>query len=424
MNYVLCSLSDEALLRGAGVLAARERGSLAGLLAYIAEIDERRLYLPAACPSMHAWCVRELHLSEDAACRRIEAARVARRFPAIFPALAEGRLHLTGVLLLGRHLTGENSEGLLVAAAHKTNAEIRQVLADRFPRPDVAERIRDVAPAAALLPVGASSTPERTAVSAPARIAPLGAGRYELKVMISEEAHEDLRRAQALLGHTLPSGNVGQVVARALRGLVVALEKQKCGARRAGRRRPTTSRRHIPVHVRQAVWARDGGRCTYVSATGQRCPARTRLEFDHLQEVARGGEATVANLRLRCRGHNQLAAEYTFGAEFMQEKRDQARRARLEAAEEPRTATGPPPAEEERKRAAEAARAKIMAAQQAAERAVATCFRRLGFRADEARRAAAYCDTFPDASLEERVRIGLSFLCPKPPSHGGAARGP
>jgi hypothetical protein len=49
------------------------------------------------------------------------------------------------------------------------------------------------------------------------------------------------------------------------------------------------------------------------------------LEFDHVQEVARGGQATVDGLRLRCRTHNQFTAERTFGAEFMARKRAEAR---------------------------------------------------------------------------------------------------
>jgi hypothetical protein len=52
------------------------------------------------------------------------------------------------------------------------------------------------------------------------------------------------------------------------------------------------------------------------------------LEFDHVHEVARGGEATIEGVRLRCRAHNQYAAECTFGSKFMKKKREEARTAR------------------------------------------------------------------------------------------------
>jgi hypothetical protein len=48
-------------------------------LAHIAEVDERRLYLEAAYPSMFAYCVGALRFSEDAAYKRIQAARAASR---------------------------------------------------------------------------------------------------------------------------------------------------------------------------------------------------------------------------------------------------------------------------------------------------------------------------------------------------------
>ena len=61
-----------------------------------------------------------------------------------------------------------------------------------------------------------------------------------------------------------------------------------------------------------------------MSDRGKRCEARTRLEFDHIEPVARGGRATVGGLRLRCRAHNQYAAECTLGTEFMSGKRQEA----------------------------------------------------------------------------------------------------
>ena len=51
------------------------RARVAALLADIAEVDARRLYLPAAHPSMFSYCVHELRLSEEAAFKRIHAAR-------------------------------------------------------------------------------------------------------------------------------------------------------------------------------------------------------------------------------------------------------------------------------------------------------------------------------------------------------------
>ena len=135
--YALAHLSDHALLRDLAALLARDRSTTAALLAHIAEVDARKLYLPAAYPSMFLYCVQELHLSEDAAFNRIRAGRTARQFPVIFEALADGRLHLGAVLLLTPYLSPETVDELLAAATHKSKSEIERLLAERFPQPGV-----------------------------------------------------------------------------------------------------------------------------------------------------------------------------------------------------------------------------------------------------------------------------------------------
>jgi hypothetical protein len=95
--------------------------------------------------------VQTQHFSEHAAYKRIHAVRVARRFPVLFAALAEGRIHLTGILLLAPHLTPENVAELLAGATHQTKSGIEQLLVRYFPRPDVPTRrvpvpVRPVSP--------------------------------------------------------------------------------------------------------------------------------------------------------------------------------------------------------------------------------------------------------------------------------------
>ena len=88
---------------------------------------------------------------------------------------------------------------------------------------------------------------------------------------------------------------------------------------------PTTSHcngsRHVPAAVRSAVWLRDEGRCTYVDARRVRCRATGALELHHERAFARGGAATLENIRLRCRGHDELAAEEDFGREFVRRRK-------------------------------------------------------------------------------------------------------
>ena len=89
-TYSLSHLTDGVLLRDLAALVARDRTTTAALLAHLAEVDARRLYLPAAHPSMFSYCVHELRLSEETAHKRIRAARAARQFPASSPRLPTG----------------------------------------------------------------------------------------------------------------------------------------------------------------------------------------------------------------------------------------------------------------------------------------------------------------------------------------------
>ncbi len=407
-TYSLFHLADDVLVHGLKSLLASDRTTTADLLAHIAEVDERRLYLPAAYPSMYLYCVHELHMSEDSALKRIQAARAARRFPGIFDAVAEGRLHLSAVGMLAPHLSADNADDLLAAAEHRTKAEIVLLLAERFPRPDVPTTVQAVAvtvatgvmspePVASLAIQPAPGQVESASSPRPT-VAPLSPGRFDVRFTLDQSAHDLLRYAQALLGHAVPSGDIAEVVKRGLATLVEQLEKRVFAASARPRsQRSAAKGRYVPAEVRRTVWRRDGGRCTFTSAAGQRCPACTRLEFDHAESMARGGATTTENLRLRCRAHNQYTAEREFGAGFMEGKRQETRgrtaerKARRTA--EPRIGHAPAHVDQRVRR-----------------EEVIPWLRRLGLRVDEAKRGAAMCDDMPDASLEDRVRFALSGL--------------
>ncbi len=414
-NYSLTHLSDGALLSRLSVLAVSDRGMTAELLAHIAEVDARKLYVPAAHPSMFSYCVHELKLSEQAALKRICVARVARRFPVIFDAIADGSLNLSTMMLLATHLTEATAAELLAAAAHKSKSEVEQLLAKRFPKADVPARIESIcAPpriesicAPPTLPMESSGPGAMSELSpgiveaahSPSQIAPLAPERFALKLTIDQETHDQLRYAQSLLGR-LSTSDLPEVIARAIHELVSKLEKQKFAKTdrpRKGARRSSDNPRHIPARVKRAVVERDQGRCTFVSEAGKRCPCESRVEFDHVEAIACGGESTVANLRLRCRAHNQHAAEQAFGAEFMANKRLEALRMSAKA----------------RDLAAEraaAAASTAAAAERAKEQDVMPWLRALRIRAADAREAAKLCEDIPDAPIEERVRRALTYF--------------
>ena len=352
-------LSDDALVAQVKVLAAREREATADLIAALAELDCRRLYLGAGCSSLFTYCTRVLHLSEHAAYGRIEAARTARRFPTILGDLADGSLTLTAVCLLGPVLSEDNRDRLLTAARHKSKREVELLVAAERPQPTVRSSLRKLPgpkPATQVEPGPTAAPalpgePDRRgeSVSAtilnesqdrspravpqpdrPAVVRPLTPERYEVQFTISRETREKLQRTQDLLRHTIPAGDIAVVFERALTMLLNDLERKKLAASS----RPRASRpsvggsRHIPASVRREVWARDQGKCTFVGSDGQ-CGERGLLEFHHMIPYADGGAATASNLRLRCAAHNQYEATLWSGATEVDMARERTKRSRL-----------------------------------------------------------------------------------------------
>ena len=66
-DYSLSHVGDQILLRQLASLVARDRTTTAEILAHIAEVDARKLYLEEGCSSMFTYCQHILHFAEGVA---------------------------------------------------------------------------------------------------------------------------------------------------------------------------------------------------------------------------------------------------------------------------------------------------------------------------------------------------------------------
>jgi hypothetical protein len=337
-------LSDRELEAEVARLARCERAATASLIATLAELYGRRLHERAGFSSLFTYRVEVLRLSEHEAYDRMKAAKVVRRYPAVLGLLASGQVNLTTVRLLAPHLTRKNHEELLDAASGKRKRQVQELLARKFPKPDVATSVRklparDVGlalPARDLetaLPapdvplrghqVGLAPSPIASSITIPAPIptpprpvvSPLAPDRYRITFTATQETCEKLELAQDLLRHAIPNGDPAQIFARALDVLVKELVKEKFAVTRTTRTSPgqRDDSRHIPADVKRAVFGRDRGRCAFRAAEGRTCGERAFVEFHHVVPYAAGGRPTVENIELRCRAHNGYEAEMLYG---------------------------------------------------------------------------------------------------------------
>ena len=365
------SLDSNALALRLAQLAGEERDVQVDFLLHLAVFDARRAYVELGHSSLWIYCLEVLHLREGAAGRRIGTMRVLVRFPSLEAPLRDGRLSLSTIIVLGPVLTEENLDALLARAAFRTKRETEELVVSLRPRPAPAPGIRKLLAAvpagehaALALDVRAaapgsvsaldepSETPPGIAMStvqvtgpraAPverrraAALDPVADDRWSLRATVDRAFKEDLETLRCLLAHKVPDGDLTKVLHEAIR----------CAVEKHGKRRgavapkqetsptaPTPKTTRAPsAAMRREVWARDAGRCTFVAEDGRRCESRFRLEFDHVDEE---GPPTAVNLRLRCRPHNLLHAEETYGRPFMDVfRRDTARSAERTSAARP-----------------------------------------------------------------------------------------
>jgi hypothetical protein len=218
---------------------------------------------------------------------------------------------------LAPHLTRENAPAVLKRASGMSHREIRELVAELEPRPDVAPSVRKLPERPAQdggrdrespRQLGAPRVESDTinlgsainlgspinlaspmvAPARPALVEPLAPARYQVRFTASAELREKLERLQALLPP----------------------------------RYPTVIWRGSSTSPSPRSW-----RESFRDKHGRRCGKRYDLEFHHKHPFAHGGDHSPVNLTLMCKAHNTLVAEQDYGQEVMERFRAAASRA-------------------------------------------------------------------------------------------------
>ena len=130
MPQTWMQLSDAALEDALAEAIQDHHASSVKLLGLVAAVEARKLYLPAAYSSMFTYCVGRFGLTRDVAYKLIHAARAALRHPTILAAVEQGRLTVSAVASLARHLNPSNAPELLAWAEGLASRTSRRVPRD------------------------------------------------------------------------------------------------------------------------------------------------------------------------------------------------------------------------------------------------------------------------------------------------------
>jgi hypothetical protein len=290
----LALVSNAELLANTRGLVGKSNQVFAALLAHLAEVEARGLHRTRACASLYTYCIYELRFSEDAAARRASAAKLVRRFPLLLDAIANGELHLTGLLMLGPHLTPENIVEVLGRAKFRTKKELGKLVRELHPLPLVPDLVEPLRPLPASLrrptweqfvsafsprvrelkpgerpsdwandmdDVSAAHVSAPSHFPAPARVErpwlalpPVtGPQQYQVQFSTTEEHVQLIERAKALLARQTPGKSLGELHLQAMKLLVAALEKQRFAVTERPRKKASASLPSVRVQPRQPI---------------------------------------------------------------------------------------------------------------------------------------------------------------------------
>ena len=292
-----------------------ENENLVVFLRCLIQIEKNELFLEDGFSRIHDYCERSLGLCRGTTLKRVWVARAASRFPVLLDYLGSGRLNLTNVSHLVRHLTEDNHLSLLEEAVGKKESELKWWLARLFP----------------------NAVSLDTDLNGQEKIIPLDGKKAKCILVVDEEFVDLLTRSRQVHKHKYPDGNALEILKRGMREDLKnhdPIEKAKrarkpkaaaastATAKKNGATQPKLkiASRGIPAGISYKVEKKQSYQCNYVSPQGVRCEEKAGVEHDHCRSWAKGGDSTEENIQLLCFAHNRWKARKEFGKDFRKKK--------------------------------------------------------------------------------------------------------
>jgi len=293
------SLHEKAL-----VLSREHRRVESQLVSLLMEIDRLQLYRLLGCASLFTYVVSMLGFTEGAAYQLITVTRKAKDVALLRTALEEQRLTVAKASRIVSVLSVDNASELIGFASRHTSRETDLEVARR---------------------AGRDGNERRSSLKIPVRVldklkhvqslmGQVGSFEEMLESLADyyierEDPVKKAERALAKRAATAESGSANSE--RSERGESVRSESDCSESVRAKSRAPSRNsvrpkRKPLTARELHTVNARDGRRCAFIDANGNRCPNERWLHVHHIQNVARGGSNTPENLITLCSRHHQL----------------------------------------------------------------------------------------------------------------------
>ena len=276
-------ISKEQLVKEFFAEVKTEKITIANVVSYIKQIDQRRIYLDYKCTSIFEFLTKHAGYSKSAAQRRIDAARLSRDLPEVAESLKTGEINLTQVSQISRlvrekektaKVDVKSKKQLLEAIKHKSTDATEVTLC----------QLLDIAPL----------QQDKTKIQADESV------RHE--TTLSKEEEELFKHVKELMSHKNPNASFKEAVIEAFQIYVKVKDPAAKVSTAAAPR--TASPRYIPAKTKTHLFQKQR-HCQWRHKDGSTCGSRFRLEIDHIQPVYKGGTNAPKNLQLLCDTHNR-----------------------------------------------------------------------------------------------------------------------
>ncbi len=343
---MLSSITDRDLMKRLEELRHSERDTDLDLLHHLIEVERRGLHLRLGYSSLFSYCTGHLCYSESDAGRRVQASRCLQRFPAVATLLQQGEINLMTLGLIANIVTESTVDQWLEKIRRKSQREVEALVAAVRAPVTLRDRARLVhvpAPSRAPLPLeprdnsryresiaddtlftprpAPTEAEDPVSASVDTKSAPTTTqAKVYIQFLVDQSFMVKYRTAITVLSNRVQRLTFESVFTALLEEFIRRHEPTERHQRREQRTVHSIERQirtSIPTGTRDAVFARDRARCTFVGSDGKRCEETIRLHVDHIKPVARGGSNEISNLRLLCAHHNRLQAEKIFGRQHM-----------------------------------------------------------------------------------------------------------
>ncbi len=289
--------TQERLHKRALELSKEYRRAEIELISLLQELETNRVHLALGFSSLFSYCVEKLELPEDRAFTFINVQRKCVEVSALKTKIEEGKICVTSARRLSAVLTKETQDVWLSKAESLSKSELEKEVAAVAP-----EKVRE-------------------------SVRVVSADRYALKLGVSEDVLQKLRRIQTLLSNQrkkpvsleeVLAFNAEEVLKRIdplqkkgrepkkshlqgpghVKSPPAVSSNSSGGIVRVSRRTP------IPSAVKTAVLQRDQGQCQY-QVQGHQCGSSFFVHLHHRKPVHLGGGNSLENIVVLCQRHHQ-----------------------------------------------------------------------------------------------------------------------